>query len=107
MMFDWLKRLPFGKGGNSASAADRPKPTAGRRTGMVTRTCKLCGKTFSLPEEVQHWPDCCQECRAKHRPAEIITRTCRECGRSFQFDASARQWPKYCQDCQLKRKGRR
>ena len=30
---------------------------------MITRTCKICGKTFTLPENVQHWPDCCQECR--------------------------------------------
>ena len=36
---------------------------------MITRTCKICGKTFTLPENVQHWPDCCQECRAKYRPA--------------------------------------
>ena len=51
-MLDWLRRL-FAGGGQA-----QPAP------GMITRTCKRCGKTFTLPEEVQHWPDYCQECRA-------------------------------------------
>ena len=59
-MPDWLKAL-FSGGGKASG-------------GTITRTCKLCGKTFTLPEEVQHWPDTCQACRAKYRPAERITR---------------------------------
>lgn len=90
-MVDWLKALFHGGG-----QAKAPR-------GMITRTCKLCGQKFTLPEEVQSWPDCCQECRAKYRPAEKITRACRGCGRSFTFDSSEKRWPKYCQDCQAKR----
>ncbi len=71
----------------------------------ITRTCRICGRTFTLPEAVQHWPDCCQECRAKYRPVETITRTCRGCGQRFTFEASAGKWPKYCGRCQAKRKG--
>ena len=63
---------------------------------MITRTCKICGKTFTLPENVQHWPDCCQECRAKYRPVENITRKCRKCGKTFTFPSNAPRWPKYC-----------
>ena len=90
-VLEWLKRLLKGSGP--------------RQTGMITRTCKRCGKTFTLPEEVQHWPDCCQECRAKHQPEERIARTCRGCGRRFTFVPSAGQWPRYCPECQAKRKG--
>ena len=76
-----------------------------RAAGTITRTCKVCGRTFTLPEEVQHWPDLCQECRAKYRPVDTITRTCRGCGQRFTFEASAGKWPKYCGRCQAKRKG--
>ena len=76
---------------------------AGGRPGTITRTCKYCGRTFTLPEEVQSWPDCCPECRAKYQPAEAITRVCRGCGRRFSFDSSARRWPTYCPECRAKR----
>ena len=68
-MFERLKRL-FTK---------RVKNSKTPQRGMITRTCKICGKTFTIPENVQHWPDCCQECRAKYRPVENITRKCRKC----------------------------
>ena len=71
--------------------------------GMITRTCRICGKTFTLPEEVQHWPDCCQECRAKHRPEESITRKCRECGKFFTFLSGEKPWPRSCTECRKKR----
>ena len=70
---------------------------------LITRTCKICGKTFTLPENVQHWPDCCQECRAKYQPVENITRKCRKCGKTFTFPSNAPRWPKYCPECQKKR----
>ena len=74
------------------------------RTGLVTRTCKRCGKTFTLPESVQHWPNYCQECRVKFRPVEMITRTCRRCGSQFTFPSTAKHWPHYCRECQAKMK---
>lgn len=75
--------------------------------GMITRKCKKCGKTFTLPEEVQHWPDYCQECRRKYRIVEDITRTCRGCGKEFTFPSNVWHWPNYCRECQAKRKRRR
>ena len=87
-MFDWLKRL-F---------------STGIKTGMITRTCKICGKTFTLPENVQHWPDCCPECRAKYQPVEPISRKCRGCGKTFTFPSDLKRWPKYCRECRGKRR---
>ena len=87
-LLNWLKALFAG---------------SGRASGTITRTCRMCGKTFTLPEEVQHWPDLCQECRAKHRPVETIRRTCRRCGREFTFSSSEGRWPKYCPACRAKR----
>ena len=75
--------------------------------GMITRKCKKCGKTFTLPEEVQHWPDYCQECRRKYRIVEQITRTCRGCGKEFTFPSNVWHWPNYCRECQAKRKSRK
>ena len=91
-MFDWLKRL-FARKGPVQSPP-----------GTITRTCRICGKTFTLPEEVQHWPDCCQVCRAKYRPVETITRACRRCGKDFTFESSAGRWLKYCPECQVERR---
>ena len=96
-MFEWLK-LYFTKRNR------HPKPS---ERGMITRTCKICGKTFTLPEDVQYWPDCCQECRAKYQPVEDITRKCRKCGKAFTFPSNARHWPKYCPECREKRRFKR
>ena len=95
-MFAWLKRHFSG-----------PAPARGKyraEYGTVTRICKKCGKSFTLPENVQHWPDCCQACRAKYQPEETVTRVCRGCGQSFRFASSERRWPKYCPECQAKRR---
>lgn len=93
-MSDWLKKF----------FVWRDKYPEKSERGMRTITCKMCGRTFTLPENVQHWPDICQECRAKYRPVETITRKCRKCGKTFTFRSDARQWPKYCPECQKKRR---
>ena len=99
-MFDWLQNLVGGNRQDPASAAGHPK----QRPGTITRTSKKCGARFTLPEEVQHWPDYCQSCRAKYHPVQPITRTCRRCGQSFTFPSNAAKWPKYCRACQSKPK---
>ena len=71
--------------------------------GQITRTCKSCGRTFTLPENVQHWPDCCQACRVKYRQSETVTRTCRVCGKPFTFPSALRRWPRTCRACSRKR----
>ena len=98
-MFDWLNRL---FSGSSQSPQNTEKNRSG--DGMITRKCRMCGKVIILPENVQYWPDCCQECRAKYRPVEMITRKCRSCQKNFSFRSDVRNWPKYCGECQAKKK---
>ena len=93
-MIDRLKTLPGNGQTRGTGKSDR--------SGMITRTCMVCGKTFTLPEEVQHWPTCCQACRAEYRPVEAITRVCRGCGQRFTFPSSTPRWPKYCPACRAK-----
>ena len=98
-MFDLLKKLFFSQYPPAAPGTDSKNRA---QSGMVTRTCKKCGKTITLPEEVQEWPGYCQECRARYRPSETVIRKCRGCGKNFTFLSSARHWPKYCPDCRQK-----
>ena len=98
-----MKKLFFGNDPQTAAGISEPRAET---PGTVTRTCRYCGKTFTLPENVQHWPDACQECRAKLRPEEQITRVCRRCGKSFTFPSSAARWPRICDDCRKSRKRR-
>lgn len=93
-MFNWLKKL----------FPSRKVKTRAERKGFVTITCRKCGKKIIIPENVQHWPDLCQECRAKYRLAEPITRKCRRCGKTFTFQSDAKRWPKYCPECRAKTK---
>ena len=90
-MLEKLMKLLFGSG------RTRNAP------GTITRTCRCCGKTFTLPEEVQHWPDLCQACRARNRPVETLTGRCRRCGKAFTFASSEQPWPKYCPECRARR----
>ena len=60
-----MKKLFFRNDPQTAAGISAPRAET---PGTVTRTCRYCGKTFTLPENVQHWPDACQECRAKLRP---------------------------------------
>ncbi|MBQ9008665.1 MAG: hypothetical protein IJ088_04955 [Clostridia bacterium] len=34
---------------------------------MIKRTCKSCGRPFSFPSTIQHWPRYCRECRKNYR----------------------------------------
>lgn len=87
-MFTWLKKL-FNRESNNL---------AGRKD-VVTVICRECGKEITIPENVQHWPGYCQECRAKFRPDEPITRECRRCHKLFTFPANTKYWPRYCPEC--------
>ena len=94
-MFEWFRKL-FSR---SRAALHLTEKASGPEEKLwVTIKCRNCGKTFVLPENVQHWPDYCQECRAK-APAEMITRKCRKCGREFSFSSSLSRWPKNCPEC--------
>ena len=90
-----FSRFLSGRGGGKARHS---------AVGMITRTCRSCGRTFTLPENVQHWPDYCLNCRAKRLSPETVTRTCRSCGRSFTFSTPLQHWPKYCPSCRTKRR---
>jgi len=109
-MLNWIKRLfsqevPVQVPDGISHIEDAAEPWA--KHGMITRQCKKCGRTFTLPEEVQHWPDYCQECRREYRIVEQITRTCRGCGKEFTFPSNVWHWPNYCRECQAKSKSRK
>ena len=89
---------------NDSPASQKRDPT--ERQGSIIRTCRKCGNTYTLPENVQHWPDYCQACRAR-APAQAVTRKCRGCGNEFTFPSSERRWPNYCRDCQANRRGKK
>ena len=86
MMFAWLKKL-F---------------RSSERNGNSTRICLICGKSFTLPEDVQSWPDLCTECRAKLPGPQQITATCRRCGKNYIFSIADRYWPRLCPDCRAR-----
>ncbi|MBQ8094755.1 MAG: hypothetical protein IJ242_14460 [Clostridia bacterium] len=101
-MLEWLRKLFRGDVPAESSVKTENAATAG----MITRTCRNCGKTFTLPENVQYWPDYCQTCRAKIRPVETIRRKCRRCGKEFTFVSSINPWPVCCDNCAGKGKKR-
>ena len=70
--------------------------------GLYTNEMYLGGMSSSLPEDVQYWPDYCQECRAK-APAQTITRKCRGCKTMFTFLSTDKHWPNYCGECRAGR----
>ena len=58
-MFERLKKLFTG----------RVKDPKTPQRGMITRTCKICGKPFTFPSDAPRWSKYCPECRQK-RAAE-------------------------------------
>ena len=73
-------------------------------TGTIRGTCKICKRTYILPEDVQSWPDLCFSCRAAHQAEEMVTRRCPSCQRMFTFSSMLSPWPRFCEDCRGKKK---
>lgn len=79
----------------------------------IKKTCKKCGKTFSVDPTWEHIPNYCKECKQefarekekKQRAGEKrkITRKCRSCGKFFTFPSTLEHYPNYCNNCRKQR----
>ena len=78
------------------------------------RTCKKCGKSFSVDPSLGYVPNFCRDCKQqllkekeqKQRAAAAkeVRRKCKACGKFFTFPGDAVSYPTYCPAC---RRGRR
>ncbi len=75
----------------------------------IKKTCKECGKTFTVDPTWEHIPNYCKECRQRFsrekeerqragKPRQI-RRTCRNCGKVFTFPSTLPHYPNYCSNC--------
>ncbi len=84
----------------------RPQPQAPAR---IKKTCKGCGKTFSIDPSWEFIPNYCKECKQKFaREKEErqrsgaprqIRRKCKNCGKFFTFPNTLPHYPNYCSNC--------
>ena len=77
------------------------------------KTCKKCGKTFTVDPAWGYVPTFCKDCKQqlvkekemKQRagaPREI-KRQCKACGKFFTFPSDTARYPTYCPDCRKRR----
>ena len=94
------KKQPEAKPEETAAAA----PAA-----RIKKTCKACGKTFSVDPSWDYIPNYCKECKkkfaqekeAKQRAGapRKIRRKCKACGNYFSFPNTLEHFPNYCPNC--------
>ena len=102
---EWLKSL-FHRGKATDRTETKPEPQPTQRT---RRTCKECGKTFTVDPSWEYIPNYCKDCKkkfaaekkAKQRAGapRRIKRKCRECGKFFTFPNTLAHYPNYCSNC--------
>ena len=107
MGFMELIRNLFGKKAKEVEAPPEPAPAAAPE--REKRTCKNCGKNFTIDPSWKYIPNYCKDCRkkfneekeARQRAGEPrrIKRKCRECGKFFTFPNTLAHYPSYCNDC--------
>ncbi len=95
----WLKPKP----------KEEARPAAPEINQKIRKTCKSCGKTFTVDPSWEHIPNYCKDCKkkfvaekeAKQRAGapRKIKRTCKECGRVFTFPNTLAHYPNYCGNC--------
>ncbi len=103
-LIDKIKNWFSGK--PAAETASQPQV---RETAKIKRTCKGCGKTFSIDPSWEFIPNYCKECKQKFaREKEEkqragsrrqIRRKCRNCGKFFTFPNTLPHYPNYCSNC--------
>ena len=87
-----------------------PPPAAPEK---LKKTCKKCGKAFTVDPAWGFVPTFCKDCRRQMSaekeqrqragaPHEI-TRKCKACGRFFTFPSDAASYPVYCPACRKQR----
>lgn len=77
------------------------------------KTCKKCGKTFTVDPAWGFVPTFCKDCRqqidrekeTKQRKGALrdIKRQCKACGKFFTFPSDTARYPTYCPDCRKRR----
>ncbi len=87
-------------------AAPVPEPAKQEK---MKRTCKACGKTFTVNPTWEHIPNYCRDCKQRFsREKEEkqragaprkIKRTCKSCGKVFTFPSTLEHYPSYCLNC--------
>ena len=90
--------------GSPASSAD----------GRVQRTCKSCGKTFTVDPSLQYVPNFCKSCKKRFAQEKEekqragaprkIRRKCKACGNYFTFPNTLEHYPNYCPNCRKQHK---
>ena len=83
-----------------------PAPKAPEK---LKKTCKKCGKTFTVDPAWGYVPTFCKDCKQqlakekemKQRAGELrdIKRQCKACGKVFTFPSDTASYPVYCPDC--------
>ena len=100
-LLGWIKALFHRKEPAAAPVPEKPE--------RIRKTCKKCGKTFTVDPYWEHIPNYCKDCRQKFaREKEErqragaprkIKRTCKSCGRVFTFPNTLEHYPNYCPNC--------
>ena len=92
------------------SGKTAPEPEVQPQTpAKIMKTCKECGKTFSIDPSWDHIPNYCKECRQRFnrekeerqrtgKPRQI-KRKCKNCGKFFTFPSTLPHYPNYCNNC--------
>ena len=79
----------------------------------LKKTCKQCGKTFTVDPSWGFVPTFCKDCKQKmsndkelaprEGPRRDIKRKCKTCGKFFTFPSDALHYPTYCPNCRKRR----
>jgi predicted Zn-ribbon and HTH transcriptional regulator len=75
----------------------------------LKKTCKNCGKTFTVDPAWGFVPTFCKDCKqqmakekeTRQRAGALreIKRKCKDCGKFFTFPSDTARYPVYCPDC--------
>ena len=94
---------------------EEPEETsaAPAESARLKKTCKSCGKSFSVDPAWGFVPTFCKECRQrmdkekemKQKAGELrdIKRQCKACGKFFTFPSNTGIYPTYCPNCRKRR----
>ena len=80
----------------------------------VKKTCKSCGKTFTVDPSLDYIPNFCKECKKRFAQEKEekqragaprkIRRKCKACGSYFTFPNTLEHFPNYCPNCRKQHK---
>ena len=105
-LLEKIREFLFGKKPTEEEKKSAPAETPAQRQ---KKTCKNCGKMFTIDPSWEHIPNYCKDCRKKFAEEKEarqragaprkIKRKCRECGQFFTFPNTLAHYPNYCSNC--------